>query len=169
MGNRAKTMDVVIARKHSAVLYRQHHCGPALVSKGDYAYFGRRRLSIIAHQHMPTVSLGQLEARISEAMIKFEREHMGRGPFKTRTFIIKDMIVVRLEGVLTPAELQLAKEPEGVKLLKDVRQKLIENAKDYLKTTIKAIVDRDVVSMYSDISSKTGERIIVFTLNGEVQ
>ncbi len=111
-----------------------------------------------------TQSVGQLEAQISEAIIKFEREYMGRGPHQTRTFILHNIILIRLEGVLTPAELQLAKDVEGVKLLKEVRRNLIENAKELLKTIIKDITKREVISMHSDISSKTGERIIVFTL-----
>lgn len=109
-------------------------------------------------------SIGQLEAQISEAMVKFERDHMGRGPNRTHTYILDDMVIVRLEGILTPAEMQLGKDPAGVKLLKEVRQMLIENSKDMLKRLIKQITDRDVVSMHSDISAKTGERIILFTL-----
>jgi uncharacterized protein YbcI len=113
---------------------------------------------------MPQKSIGQLEALISEAMVKFEREHMGRGPAKTTTHYLDDVIIVRLEGVLTPAELQLAKYPPGVKLLKEVRTLLIESANQMLKDTIAAITQRRVVSLHSDISSITGERIILFTL-----
>jgi uncharacterized protein YbcI len=113
---------------------------------------------------MPSKSVGQIEAAISEAVIKFEREYMGRGPIKTRTYLLEDLIVVRLEGVLTPAEQQLAKDPQGVKLLKEVRSNLIEGARETLKKMILDLSGREVVSMHSDISSKMGERIIVFTL-----
>jgi len=60
---------------------------------------------------------GQMEAKISEALIKFEKEIMGRGPRETVSHIIKDAIFVRLKGVLTPAEEQLAKTSEGAKLI----------------------------------------------------
>ena len=113
---------------------------------------------------MPSKSIGQIEAAISEAVIKFEREYMGRGPTKTRTYLLEDLIVVRLEGVLTPAEQQLAKDSQGVKLLKEVRSNLIEGARETLKEMILDLSGREVVSMHSDISSKMGERIIVFTL-----
>lgn len=113
---------------------------------------------------MPGKSTGQVEAAISEAMIKFEREYMGRGPTRTRTHLLDDMVVVRLEGVLTPAEQQLAREPQGVKLLKEVRCNLLEGAREKLKQMILELTGRDVISMHSDISAKTGERIIVFTL-----
>ena len=46
---------------------------------------------------------GQTEALISDAIIKFEKEYMGRGPTETKTYIIKDMVFIRLKGVLTPA------------------------------------------------------------------
>jgi uncharacterized protein YbcI len=113
---------------------------------------------------MPSKSVGQIEAAVSEAVIKFERECMGRGPTKTRTYFLEDLIVVRLEGVLTPAEQQLVKDSQGVKLLKEVRSNLIEGARETLKEMILDLSGREVVSMHSDISSKVGERIIVFTL-----
>jgi uncharacterized protein YbcI len=113
---------------------------------------------------MPSKTVGQIEAAISEAVIKFEREYMGRGPTKTRTYLLEDLAVVRLEGVLTPAEQQLAKDAQGVKLLKEVRSNLIEGARETLKKIICDLSGRGVISMHSDISAKTGERIIVFTL-----
>ena len=113
---------------------------------------------------MPSKTVGQIEAAISEAVIKFEREYMGRGPTKTRTYLLEDLAVVRLEGVLTPAEQQLAKDAQGVKLLKEVRSNLIEGARETLKKIISDLSGRGVISMHSDISAKTGERIIVFTL-----
>jgi len=53
---------------------------------------------------MGKMKKGQLEAKISEAMIKFEKEFMGRGPMETDTFIVKDAVMIRFKGVLTPAE-----------------------------------------------------------------
>ena len=63
---------------------------------------------------------GQIEALISQAAVKFEREYMGRGPSDARTHLIQDMVIVRLKGILTPAEQQLVKA-EGVELIKQVR------------------------------------------------
>ncbi len=109
-------------------------------------------------------SIGQQEARITEAMITFELEHMGRGPKRARTYILDEIIVVRLEGVLTPAEHQLAKDAEGVRLIKQMRLTLVENSKMKLKSIIHDITKQEVKSMHSDVSAKTGERVLVFTL-----
>ena len=107
------------------------------------------------------------EREISKAIIRFEKEFMGRGPLETRSHIIEDMVLVRLKNVLTPAEFKLAEaqNPErGCYLIKQMRQELIERGRTLLDAVIKDILNINVVSLHTDISSKTGERIIVFTL-----
>jgi uncharacterized protein YbcI len=114
---------------------------------------------------------GQLEAEISEGIIKFEREYMGRGPDETKTYILGDMILVRLKGVLTPAEKQLASaadQSQGRNLIKQVRIELLEKARALLDRIIKDITGRSVKSLHTDISTATGERVIIFTLDGPV-
>jgi uncharacterized protein YbcI len=117
-------------------------------------------------------SKGQIEAEISEAIIKFEKEYMGRGPDETRTYIIGDMVLVRLQGVLTPAEKQLARLDEGLKgraLIKQVRIELLEKARSLLETIIHDILGQKVITMHTDISTVSGERVIIFTLDGVPQ
>lgn len=112
---------------------------------------------------------GQIEAEISEAIIKFEKEYMGRGPKETKSYIIEDMILVRLKGVLTPAEEQLAKKDDAANLIKKIRVELLEGAKLLLKKIIFEITGCHLKSLHSDISTKTGERIILFVLNSELE
>jgi len=110
---------------------------------------------------------GEAEAQITDAFVKFEREYMGRGPEESKTFIIEDNVFIRLRGVLTPAEKQLAKTDDSVtgrKLIKEVRQELIEKARFLLETIIYDVLGIKVRSLHTDISSVTGERVIIFTL-----
>ncbi|MDR4496962.1 MAG: DUF2294 domain-containing protein [Candidatus Scalindua sp.] len=118
---------------------------------------------------MVKLTKGQLEAKISEAMIKFEKEFMGRGPRETDTIIIKDAILIRLKGVLTPAEEQLAKTSEGAYLIKKIRVQLLESAKALLGQIIIDITGCKIKSLNSDISTKTGERVIVFILDQNLE
>ena len=114
---------------------------------------------------------GQLEAEISEAIVKFEREYMGRGPEEVRTYLLDDIIMVRLFGVLTPAERQLArsdKEGQGRALIKQVRMELLEKARPLLDVIIRDITGQAIRSLHTDISTLTGERIIIFSLGGSV-
>ena len=109
----------------------------------------------------------ETERDISQAINRFEKEYMGRGPLETRSYIIDDMVLVRLTNVLTPAELKLAESEtreRGRYLIKQVRQELIERGRPLLDAVIKDILKVDVISLHTDISAKTGERVIVFTL-----
>ena len=112
---------------------------------------------------------GQAEAKISEAVSKFEIEYMGRGPKQIRTLIIQDMIIIRLKGFLSQSEQKLAKNSQGVELLKKVRMMLFENSRSYLVSLIKEVVEVEVVSTHSDVSTKTGEKIIIITVGEDLE
>ncbi|MDQ7783110.1 MAG: DUF2294 domain-containing protein [Desulfomonilaceae bacterium] len=116
------------------------------------------------------LTTGQIEAQISEAIIKFEKEYMGRGPVETKTYIIEDLILVRLKGVITRAEHHLATSGDagrGRDLIKQTRMELIEKARPLLESVIESIAGQSVVSLHTDISTRTGERVIIFTLKKE--
>ncbi len=111
---------------------------------------------------------GQIEAAISKAVVQFEVEQMGRGPADVRTYVIGDAIFVRLKGLLMPAERQLALSEEGSMLLKDLRRQLVEASRPVLEVMIEEITGSKVVNLFTDISTKTGERIIVLTMADDV-
>lgn len=114
-----------------------------------------------------TKTLGEREAEISQAFIRFEREFMGRGPLETKTYILDDLVVVRLKGVLTPTEMKLAEASDrqrGRYLLKQVRQELLDHGRPALEKMIRDILGVEVRSLHTDISTKTGERVVVLTL-----
>jgi uncharacterized protein YbcI len=116
-----------------------------------------------------TRTRGEVEAEISQAIVKFEREYMGRGPEDCKVFVFQDVVFVRLRGVLTPAERQLVKAEDasaGRKLIKEVRQELLEKARTLLEAIVTDALGLRVKSLHTDISTTTGERIIIFTLEG---
>lgn len=113
---------------------------------------------------MAEATRGEVEAALANAIIQFEKEHLGRGPAEARVFIIEDMILVRLRGVLTPAEVKLAQTSEGHGLIKQVRRQLLEGSRSLLEAIVQDKTGSRVVSLHTDISGKTGERIIVFAL-----
>jgi uncharacterized protein YbcI len=111
---------------------------------------------------------GELEAEFSKAIIKFEKEHLGRGPLDTRTFFLNDMIVVRLRGVLTPAEAKLAESREGQALVKETRRQLFEVSRPLIEAIVEEVVNCKLVSLHTDMSTKTGERVIVLTVDANL-
>lgn len=112
---------------------------------------------------------GEIEAEISQAIVQFEIDYMGRGPKEARTHIIGDMILVRLKGVLTPAEQQLTKSSDGGELVKKMRSTLIEKAKPLLYQVVGAITGVNIVDLHTDISTATGVRVFVFNLEGDLE
>ena len=110
---------------------------------------------------------GEIEAAICEGIRRFEQEFMGRGPKDIHSHLIDDLVVIRLQGVLTAAEQHLVGSLPGEKgrdLLKQVRIQLIETARPVLESTVLEVTGVKVVSLHHDISTTTGEEIVVFTL-----
>jgi uncharacterized protein YbcI len=110
---------------------------------------------------------GEIEAAICDGMARFEQEYMGRGPKDIHAHLIGDLLIVRLQGVLTAAEQHLVKKlaaEKGRDLLKQVRTHLIETARPMMEAMIEQVTGVKVVSLHHDISTVTGEEVVLFTL-----
>ena len=87
-------------------------------------------------------SKGVYEAEISKAITQWEKDYLGRGSLSVKTDILRDMVIINLQGILTPAEYRVCETNEGLLNIKGI----------------------EVVSFHSDLSTVTGERVIVFKL-----
>ena len=115
---------------------------------------------------------GEMEAAVCEGVARFEQEYMGRGPKEVRCYLIEELLLIRLQGVLTAAEQHLVQTvaPEkGRDLLKDVRTQLIEIARPTLQALIESITGTKAISLHHDISTIYGEEIIIFSLESTPQ
>jgi uncharacterized protein YbcI len=112
-----------------------------------------------------TKTRGELEAEFTKAMIKLEKDYLGRGPLDARTFFVNDMVLVRLRGVLTQAEQKLAETSQGNTLIKETRRQLFETSRPLLETIVQEILGCRIKSFHSDISTKNNERIVVLSLD----
>src|SRR6184192_4354927 len=112
-------------------------------------------------------TLGEIEAAICEGVSRFEQQYMGRGPKNIQAHLLGDLLVVRLHGVLTAAAQQLVKSlpaEKGRDLLKQVRTHLIETARPVMEAMVEEVTGSKVVTLHHDISTTTGEEVILFTL-----
>jgi uncharacterized protein YbcI len=110
---------------------------------------------------------GEIEAAVCERMGHFEQDYMGRGPTYIHAYLVADLLVVRLRGVLTAAEQQLVKalsSEKGRDLLKQVRTHLLETARPVLEAMVQDITGVKVLSLHHDISTATGEEVVLFSL-----
>ena len=110
---------------------------------------------------------GEIESGICEGLSRFQQEYMGRGPKDVRIHLIGDILVIRMLGVLTAAErhlVQTLSSEKGRDLLKEVRRHLIETARPLMEAMVQEITGVKVLTLHHDISTVTGEEIVVFTL-----
>jgi uncharacterized protein YbcI len=110
---------------------------------------------------------GEIEAAVCAGVVRFEQDYMGRGPKDIRTHLLGDLLVVRLAGVLTAAEQHLVRSlpvEKGRDLLKQVRTHLIETARPVMEAMIEEATGVQVLTLHHDISTVTGEEVMLFTL-----
>lgn len=107
---------------------------------------------------------GELEDKISRAVTQWEREYLGRGSVQVKTDILRNMVIIFLKGILTPAEKKVAETQEGMLSIKKARTELVESGKEQLKALIGELLGIPIYSFHTDLSTRTGERVMVFML-----
>jgi uncharacterized protein YbcI len=110
---------------------------------------------------------GEIEAAVCDMISRFEQEYMGRGPKKINTYLLGDLLLVRLRGVMTEAEQQLVRTlpvGKGRELVKQVRTQLIEAARPLMESLVHDVTGVKVLSLHQDISTVTAEELVVLTL-----
>jgi CheY-like chemotaxis protein/uncharacterized protein YbcI len=114
-----------------------------------------------------SLTQAESEAAICDGIIRFQDEYLGWRSERINAHLIKDMLIVRILGVLTLAERQLGKSlsPEkGRDLIKQTRKQLLELARPMLESLVHEASGVKVRSMHHDISTVTGEEVVVFSL-----
>lgn len=114
-------------------------------------------------------SKGFIEAEISKAITQWEKDFLGRGSVSVKTDILRDMVIVSLKGILTPAEYSLCETKDGLLSIKRIRSELVESGINELNELIFSITGIDVKSFHTDISTRTGERIMIFRLSVDLE
>lgn len=112
-------------------------------------------------------TLGELESAVCDGLARFTQDYMGRGPKQIHAHLFGDVLVIRLQGVLTAAEQHLAKSlpaERGRDLLKQVRSHLMEAARPVMEAMVEEATGVKVLSLHHDISTVTGEEVVLFTL-----
>jgi uncharacterized protein YbcI len=108
---------------------------------------------------------GQLESELTKKIIQYEKEYLGRGPLEAKSYLLDDLAIIRLRGVLTPAEEKLIENREGQTLVKDARRQLFETSREILEDIVENVLGLELESLFSDICLQSSERVIVLTFS----
>jgi uncharacterized protein YbcI len=114
-----------------------------------------------------TLTQGESEAAICDGILRFQEEYLGWKSERIYAHLIDDLLLIRILGALTLAERQLGKSAprgKGRDLIKQVRKQLLETARPMLESLVHEVTGVKAVSMHHDLSTVTGEEVIVFSL-----
>lgn len=114
-------------------------------------------------------SKGFIESEISKAITQWEKDFLGRGSISVKTDILRDMVIVNLQGILTPAEYNVCETKGGMLNIKRTRSELVESGVEELYNIVLTVTGEKVKSFHTDLSSRTGERIMVFKLFNDLE
>ncbi|MDI1795878.1 DUF2294 domain-containing protein, partial [Staphylococcus aureus] len=79
---------------------------------------------------------GEIEAEISKAITQWEKDFLGRGSLSVKSDILRDMVIISLQGILTPAEYRVCSTNEGLLNIKRTRSELVESGEQDLNDII---------------------------------
>lgn len=114
-------------------------------------------------------SRGEIEAAVCGAVARFQQDYLGRGPRDIQTHLVDDTLVVHLRGVLSVAEQRLIEghaigDGRGAELVKQLRSHLVLAGRPVLEGLVADATGSRPVNVHHDISTVTGEEVIVVTL-----
>jgi uncharacterized protein YbcI len=112
---------------------------------------------------------GQIEDTVTKKAIKYYLDTLGVGPTSAKTYIVEDMIVIRMKGNLLPIEKKLLQNAKGVELVKNLRRNLLETNINEIIEIIKNVTGQNIISAHRDLSTRSGEIIYIFILDKNFQ
>lgn len=118
---------------------------------------------------MPGITKGQAEAKVCEMMVGFETKDTGLGASEGKAYFLKDMIFVRLKGVLTTEEKVLSKTAEGRKLIKEIRVRMLDTSRKDIEDELYRITGAKALGIHTDISAKSGDRVFVIAMDRNME
>lgn len=118
---------------------------------------------------MKNETKGQLEAKINEVITRFKTKHIGKSPKEVKSYIIDDMVVIRLKGALTTFEQQLIKNPEGAKIIKLGRICILEKSRDVINNLLQNSLNVNIKNSYIDVNPQNGDMFIVLELSEDIE
>ena len=112
---------------------------------------------------------GTIEADISNAVVRFQREQQGRGPTEVWAHLAASMLFVRSSGIFTQTEAHLAATEEGRRLIKSARVELRSINKAEIEEIVAGIAECKVLRSYYDVDVEAGEQVEAFVLERDVE
>jgi uncharacterized protein YbcI len=115
-------------------------------------------------EHDETLSAGELQAALSNAIVRIMREFYGKGAARSRTMIFDDYVFVVLEDVLTTAEMTLRNGGQG-DLVRRVRMRFEDLMTATFVGEVQRLTGRTVVAYHSQVVLEPPSCFEIFVLD----
>ena len=92
---------------------------------------------------MATIDGQNLCAELAQALQEFWEDYTGVRPARVRVVADEQTVAVCLEQVLTPAERELASTQDGREILRELEERVLEQAKPYLQQLIEGAMQQE--------------------------
>jgi uncharacterized protein YbcI len=115
-------------------------------------------------EHEETLSAGELQAALSNAIVRIMREFYGKGAARSRTMIFDEYVFVVLEDVLTTAETTLRNGGAG-ELVRKVRMRFEDVMTATFVGEVQRLTGRTVVAYHSQVVLEPPSCFEIFVLD----
>jgi uncharacterized protein YbcI len=113
-------------------------------------------------------SNSEMAQQVALAACEFEQQRTGHSPKSVTAVLSDDTLVITLRGMLSPAEMDLAKGPAGAAQVQEFHRQLFMSSYDSLRREIEKIAGVEVREATSEVATETGTVVQVFLLAGSV-
>lgn len=110
-----------------------------------------------------------MSQQIGRAATDFEAERTGHRPRSVSVILNADTLVITLRGALSPAEMALARSPEGAIQVQEFHRQLFACAAASLRRDIERITGFDVRDATAEVETTAGTVLEVFLTGTIVQ
>lgn len=115
-------------------------------------------------EHDETLSAGELQAALSNAIVRIMRDFYGKGAARSRTTIFDEYVFVILEDVLTTAEMTLRNGGAG-DLVRKVRMRFEDVMTSAFVGEVERLTGRTVVAYHSQVVLEPPSCFEIFVLD----
>lgn len=115
-------------------------------------------------EHDETLSVGELQAALSNAIVRIMRDFYGKGAARSRTTIFDEYVFIVLEDVLTTAEMTLRNGGAG-DLVRKVRMRFEDVMTSAFVGEVERLTGRTVVAYHSQVVLEPPSCFEIFVLD----
>lgn len=102
-----------------------------------------------------------VEEEFSQEITALLRTHLGLETIEAQAHFVDDLILIRVRGVLTPAEISLAERSDGQELVEGTLYQLFETTRPFVGKLVRESVGRDLLNLRFYLDTVTGEQLIL--------